>query len=158
MDNKSKNKVIQGANGKLFINGNLIGVFSEVSMGVDMSNEKETTVLTETSFVEGQQVFESRTVQYVTDMVKAESSNVSTIAFNKDTKQAFVEFKNNTLYQYDEVDEEEFNKLKEAQSIGKYLSSTFLKKGFKYKKLQNTVLSENVLNGEILKKAFGENT
>lgn len=153
MGNKS-NKILKGENPYLYVNGQLIGQVEKVSIGVDMSNENDKTVLTKSTFVEGQQVFQSKTIQLVTDLIKTESSNVDLIAFNTDTKQAFVGFKNGTLYQYDEVEREEFEKLRDSQSVGKYLSGTFLKKGYKYKKLQDTELSHGVLTSEAIENAF----
>ena len=82
-----------------------------------------------------------KTVINVTDLMKTTSSNVDSVAFDGASDTAFVTFKNGSLYKYEGVSEEEFIALKEAKSVGSYLSRIFLKKGFGYEKLEDTELS-----------------
>lgn len=76
----------------------------------------------------------------VNELVKTESSNVGAVAFVDESKTAFVTFKNGTLYKYEDVDREDFELLRDAESVGRHLRKIFLSKGFEYEKLEDTKL------------------
>jgi len=96
----------------------------------------------------------NKTVMVVSDLKKTESSNVDSIAYQESTKKAFVLFKNGGLYEYKNVEVEDYNKLKEAESVGKHLRAIFLKNGYEYEKLENTELNHPVLTTEVIENAF----
>ena len=81
---------------------------------------------------------EEKTVIFVSDLKKTESSNVDIIGYSDTLNKAFVKFKNGTLYQYDDVNHEAYADLSNAKSGGSHLSKVFLKKGFEYSKLEDT--------------------
>lgn len=76
----------------------------------------------------------------VTDIYSPESSNIVATGYDNKTLDAFVLFKNGTLYKYLAVPEEDYQNLKNAESVGKHLQATFLKQGFEYEKLEDTEL------------------
>jgi len=90
---------------------------------------------------------------HVDTLTKTESSNVASLAYQDKTKTAFVTFKNGSLYEYKNVDVEDFNALMDAESVGQHLNRVFLKKGFEYEKLENTELSYPVLTKEVIEEA-----
>ena len=89
----------------------------------------------------------------VSELVKTQSSNVASVAYCDDLKKAFVSFKNGGLYEYSDVDKEDYESLRDAESVGRHLSKIFLKKGFEYAKLENTELKCGVLTPEVLDEA-----
>lgn len=94
-----------------------------------------------------------KTVIQVNELVKTKSSNVDSVAYDSDSETAFVTFNNGTLYKYEGVNSEEFQALRDAQSVGSYLSRVFLKKGFGYEKLENTELNLGILTPEVIEEA-----
>jgi len=62
------------------------------------------------------------------------------VAYCDNSNTAFVSFKNGSLYRYEGVSREDFETLRNAESVGKYLGAIFLKKGFEYQKLENAEL------------------
>lgn len=97
----------------------------------------------------------TKTIIVVDDLAKTESSNVNSIAYQDDTNTAYVLFKNGGLYQYNNVGREDFETLRSAESVGKYLSAVFLKKGFEFKKLENSELKTLELKEDIQKSTEG---
>lgn len=75
----------------------------------------------------------------VTDLKKVESSNIETVAF--DGKNAFVQFKNGSLYSYADVGKGEYEALRDAKSVGKHLN-TRIKGTFDFSKVENGVLKK----------------
>jgi hypothetical protein len=93
----------------------------------------------------------------VDDLTKTESSNVASVAYQDSSKTAYVTFNNGGMYEYKEVEKEDFEALRDAESVGRHLSAVFLKKGFEHSKLEDTelvlpVLAQDVLD-EVAKKA-----
>ena len=82
----------------------------------------------------------------VTELIEPKSSNIVSIGYDDRADTAFVTFKNGSLYKYSDVSEEEYQNLRDAESVGKYLQSTFIKKGFEYEKLEDTELFVNETN------------
>jgi len=89
----------------------------------------------------------------VDDLTKTESSNVASVAYQESSKTAYVTFSNGGLYEYKEVEREDFESLRDAESVGRHLRAVFLKKGFEYAKLENTELVLPVLTQDILDEA-----
>jgi hypothetical protein len=54
------------------------------------------------------------------DFVPVESSMLKEAAFDRSTDSIIIKFKNDSVYSYKEASEELFNKLLEAESIGKF--------------------------------------
>lgn len=94
-----------------------------------------------------------KTAIIVNDLVKTESSNVDKIAYQESTKKAFVLFKNGGLYEYNNVEKEDYDKLKQSESVGKHLRAVFLKAGYEFSKLENTELFYPVLTTDLLEEA-----
>jgi len=88
----------------------------------------------------------------VKEIVKTKSSNVGAIAFDDDTKVAFVSFNNGTLYKYEGVEREDFESLRDSESVGSHLSKVFLKKGFEYEKLENVLIELKEVEKALEKK------
>ena len=88
----------------------------------------------------------------VSDLKKTESSNVYSVAYQEDVKKTFVTFKNGSIYEYENVKKEDFEKLKNAKSTGSYLSTVFLKNNYDYKKLENVELDYTDLKKENITK------
>ena len=65
-------------------------------------------------------------------MTKVESSNVQAVGWNDGI--LFVQFKNDSIYQYDNVPEDEFQGLVNAESVGRYLN-TNIKGNYNYTKV-----------------------
>lgn len=57
------------------------------------------------------------------DMIQVDSSNVAAVGYDQDSSTLQVEFNNGATYQYFDVPEREFNSLRDADSVGKYLAS-----------------------------------
>ena len=57
-----------------------------------------------------------------------DSSNVLKTSFNYDTKQLYVTFKNGKVYYYNAIPFETYEKLKLAESSGKYLNAEIIRK------------------------------
>lgn len=113
------------------MNGELIGTFTGVNMSI--GNDK--------------------TIIIVDDLKKTESSNVANVAYQESSKKTFVTFSNGGLYEYRNVEKEDFEALRDAESVGRHLRNVFLKKGFEYEKLIDTELSYPVLTAEVLEEA-----
>jgi hypothetical protein len=71
----------------------------------------------------------------VNDLAKVESSNINLVAFG--TNKLYVQFKNGGLYQYNNVMQEDYNNLKNAESVGKFLN-TSIKPNYEFEKLEDT--------------------
>jgi len=64
--------------------------------------------------------------------IKVDSSRANKVAFVKERNQAFIEFKNGDIYQYNEVSENIFDKFIKSPSIGKailILGQNYIKLG-----------------------------
>lgn len=94
-----------------------------------------------------------KTIIQVSELIKTKSSNVDTVAYDAESETAFITFKNGTLYKYEGVSSEEFDALKNAESVGSYLGRVFLKKGFGYEKLEKTELNLGTLTPEVIEEA-----
>jgi len=68
--------------------------------------------------------------------VEFDSSIIATCTYNHLTKTLRVEFKNKSIYEYYDVDEESFLKFKYAESQGHAISD-IIKGKFDYRKLTN---------------------
>ena len=110
-------KVFYGKNTKLYISGELVGTFNNVEYNV---TDKKGII--------------------VDDLTKTESSNVYSVAYQNSSKKVFVTFKNGGLYEYKDVEVEDFEALRDAESVGRHLRAVFLKKGFEFEKLENVEL------------------
>jgi hypothetical protein len=73
----------------------------------------------------------------ISEFVKVESSNINMVGFEKDT--TYVQFKNGSIYSYPETSQEEFERLSQAKSVGKYFALTYRNKE-NYNKLEDTIL------------------
>jgi len=93
-----------------------------------------------------------KTVIIVDDLTKTESSNVASVAYQDSSKSTFVTFSNGGQYKYKGVEKEDFEALRDAESVGRHLRGVFLKKGFEYVKLEDTELSFPVLTEALLEE------
>lgn len=57
------------------------------------------------------------------EMIPVTSSNVEMIGYDEDSQTLEIEFKNGSSYQYFDVPVKVFNELRDAGSIGAYLST-----------------------------------
>lgn len=73
----------------------------------------------------------------VNDLAKVESSNINLVGF--DGNKLYVQFKNGGLYSYSDVHSNDYNKLKEADSVGKFLN-THIKPNFEFEKLEDVTI------------------
>lgn len=111
-------RVLVGDKARLYIGGKLIGEFREFN------------------------VEETKKVVYVDHLVKTESStNVASIAYQEVDKKVFVTFSNGGLYEYEDVEKEDFQALRDAHSVGKHLRAVFLKKNYRFHKLENSTIT-----------------
>ena len=55
---------------------------------------------------------------YNGEFIKVESSNIDSIAYDKDNKKLLVKFKQGTVYSYEDSTEEDFKYIVEAMSVG----------------------------------------
>ena len=62
------------------------------------------------------------------DLIDVVSSNIKQIGYDEETKTLGIVFNNDTLYHYSNVEKEEFEGLRDADSVGKYFHSNI--KGF----------------------------
>lgn len=74
----------------------------------------------------------------VNDLAKVESSNVNLIGFSNNNR-LYVQFKNGGLYQYTNVMNEDYEALKKAESVGKFLN-TQIKPNYEFEKLEDVTL------------------
>jgi len=96
----------------------------------------------------------TKTVITVDDLTKTESSNVSSVAYQEKDKTVFITFSNGGLYKYEGVEKEDYETLRDAESVGRHLRAVFLKKGFEYEKLVDTeILGPAVLTEEVIEEA-----
>ena len=58
-------------------------------------------------------------------MINVNSSNIESVGYNEDLKIVCVKFLNGSLYTYSGVPKVEFNSLKGAISVGRYLNGNF---------------------------------
>ena len=68
-------------------------------------------------------------------MVPVESSQLAAIGYDKQTGQAYVRFRNNSLYEYDGVAESVVNDIINAESVGRQFNLS-LKYGFSYRRIE----------------------
>jgi hypothetical protein len=57
-----------------------------------------------------------------TPMHFVNSSQISYVGYDKETKELFIKFKNNSVYRYARVPQDEYNNLLKAESVGKYFT------------------------------------
>lgn len=70
------------------------------------------------------------------DIVKhpVESTNLEWVAYDKDEKQLFIQFRSGGLYRYFDVPEDIYEKLLKAGSKGRF-HNVFIKYNYKYEKM-----------------------
>ncbi len=70
-------------------------------------------------------------------MIAVQSSNVTSVGYESDTRTLLVRFKSGDLYKYRNVPPEVYKGLLMAESVGKYLNQ-HIKKTFKYEKVESS--------------------
>lgn len=75
---------------------------------------------------------EKKVIQ-VTEMINTKSSNIANIAYDEPNELMFVTFVNKTIYSYAKTPKEEFERMKKAESVGKYFNS--IKTKYEFAKL-----------------------
>lgn len=73
----------------------------------------------------------------VNDLAKVNSSNVNLVGF--DGHSIYIQFKNGGIYSYTGTTASDYNNLKKADSIGKFLN-TSIKPNFEFEKLEDVTL------------------
>jgi len=68
------------------------------------------------------------------EMKSVESSNLSSVGYNEETSELFVQFKNGGIYMYKDVPANVHAELISAESVGKYFNA-HVKSGFTYAKV-----------------------
>ena len=68
------------------------------------------------------------------EMIGVDSSNVESVGYDEDSSTLQVEFKNGSMYQYFDVPENIFIGLRDADSVGRYLSEN-IKGSYRYSKV-----------------------
>jgi hypothetical protein len=76
---------------------------------------------------------EQKKVVEVTELVNMKSSNIANIAFDEPNELMFVTFTNNSIYSYRKTPKEEFERMKKAESVGKYFNT--IKTKYEFEKL-----------------------
>jgi len=66
------------------------------------------------------------------ELKKVKSSNIKALGYNKELKELYVMFNNNTIYKYTPVEEHAYDSFKTTQSIGKFFYA-FIKSNKLYK-------------------------
>ena len=69
------------------------------------------------------------------EMIKVVSSNIESIGYLESTKTLMVEFKGGSLYEYNDVEEEIFNQIINADSVGSTFNKLIKNGGYTYSKL-----------------------
>lgn len=69
------------------------------------------------------------------DMISVSSSNVAELGYDIENQIVYIRFLNHTLYIYKGVPEPEFEKLKNAPSVGSYLHRNF-KNVYPYERIE----------------------
>jgi len=72
--------------------------------------------------------------EFIMKMIPVDSSNVAAVGYDVDSETLQVEFINGSIYQYFGVREDVFNGLRDAASVGRYLS-TVIKGTYRYSKV-----------------------
>lgn len=67
-------------------------------------------------------------------MIPVESSNISKIGYDAEDKEIYLKFNNNSIYVYKNVEQDVFEELKNARSIGSYINRNF-KNVYTYERL-----------------------
>ncbi len=67
-------------------------------------------------------------------MQPVNSSNIASIGYDPDNKKLTVEFRNGSMYEYENVPEDEYQELMGAGSIGSYFASN-IKNSFTYRRV-----------------------
>jgi hypothetical protein len=70
------------------------------------------------------------------NMIQVRSSNIRAIGYDNDNQELYVEFLNNSHYIYEKVPMMVFERLKNAQSKGKYLNQN-IKDRYMYKQIKS---------------------
>jgi len=68
------------------------------------------------------------------DMTPVDSSNVASVGYEPDAQAMYVEFTNGSTYVYSGVDEQTFEELRDAASVGSFLNRV-IKPNFEYSKV-----------------------
>jgi hypothetical protein len=76
---------------------------------------------------------EQKKIVEVTELVNMKSSNIANIAFDEPNELMFVTFTNNSIYSYRKTPKEEFERMKKAESVGKYFNT--IKTKYEFEKL-----------------------
>jgi len=82
-----------------------------------------------------QELVEPEPVEYNGEFIKVESSNVDSVAYDKENKKILVKFKQGTLYSYEDCEEEDFKYIINATSVGSAFSD-FKKGHTRYSRLK----------------------
>lgn len=65
---------------------------------------------------------------------QVQSSQLSEVGYDPETKKLEIQFKNGAVYEYDNVPQSTYDELMAAESVGAYFNK-FVKWGFVYRKL-----------------------
>jgi len=68
-------------------------------------------------------------------MTLVSSSNLEAVAYDKDNEQLYIKFKSGSVYKYDQVSEDLFNSLLNAESVGKFFKQE-IEKSHSYEKIE----------------------
>ncbi len=68
------------------------------------------------------------------DMIQVDSSNIAAIGYDNDSETLQIEFNNGTTYQYFDIPEQVFERLRDADSVGGYLAAQ-IKGNYRYSKV-----------------------
>ena len=70
-------------------------------------------------------------------LTKVNSTQIAAIGYNQNTKELFIEYKNNAVYKYINVPETVYNGILAAKSVGKYVSEYVKCAGYDYEKVES---------------------
>lgn len=68
------------------------------------------------------------------EMTSVDSSNVESVGYDEDSSTLQIEFKNGSTYQYFDVPEDVFIGLRDADSVGRYLTA-MIKGTYRYSRV-----------------------
>lgn len=71
------------------------------------------------------------------EMIPVNSSQLSKIGYTETTKTLYVEFTNGAVYSYDNVEEETFNELRDAPSVGSFFIRKIKNGSYNFTKLKD---------------------
>lgn len=68
------------------------------------------------------------------EMVPVDSTNVARVGYDPEAQEIYVEFLSGTTYKYSSADEQTFEELRDAPSVGSYLNRV-IKPNYDYQQL-----------------------